>query len=184
MSEHRVAFSVELMARVLKVSRSGFYAWRRPREPGARRLAQELLDEQVKSVFDVHKARYGAPRITVELREQGHGYDEKTVASSLCRQGLRARAARKFKATTNSNHGLEVAPNLLEQDFEASGPNEKWAQDITYLATDEGWLYLAVVIDLYSRQVIGWAILPAEVRSGESQRRFTRHLAGGDSARG
>ena len=158
MSEHKAAFSVIQMARVLKVSRSGFYAWLRPCEPGPRRLARASLDEQVKSVFDEHKGRYGAPRITEELREQGHGYDEKTVASSLRRQGLKARAARKFKATTNSNHNLEVAPNLLEQDFQASRPNEKWAQDITYLATDEGWLYLAVVIDLYSRQVIGWAM--------------------------
>ncbi len=158
MSKHRIGFSVRVMARVLGVSRSGFYAWMRPGEPGRRGLAREALDKQVKSVFDAHRSRYGAPRITSELREQGHGYDEKTVAASLRRQGLRARAARKFKATTNSNHNLEVAPNLLEQNFEASRPNEKWVQDITYLATDEGWLYLAVVIDLYSRQIIGWAM--------------------------
>lgn len=158
MRQHRVEFSVTLMARVLNVSRSGFYDWCKPRGPSARAAARDLLDERVKVVFEAHKGRYGAPRVAAELREPGHGYDEKTVASSLRRQGLRARAARRFKATTNSNHALPVAPNLLAQDFTASRPNEKWVQDITYLATDEGWLYLAVVIDLYSRQVVGWAM--------------------------
>ena len=158
MKEQRAELSVTVRARVLKVSRSGFYEWLRPRGPSARAQARSTLDERVKSVFYMHRGRYGAPRVTVELGEVGHGYDEKTVASSLRRQGLRARAAKRFKATTNSNHNLPVAPNLLEQDFTALRPNEKWVQDITYLATDEGWLYLAVVIDLYSRQVIGWAM--------------------------
>lgn len=158
MDEHRREFWIVIMARVLGVSRSGFYRWCQAREPSPRAKARAALDARVKALFDAHKGRYGAPRITAELREQGEGCDEKTVAASLRRQGLVARAARRFKATTNSNHGLPVAENLLEQDFEAAGPNEKWVQDITYLATDEGWLYLAVVIDLYSRQVIGWAM--------------------------
>jgi len=155
---HRHQFSVPLLARILGVSRSGFYDWRGRRHDGPRRKAREALDERVRKVFEAHRGRYGAPRITAELREDGHRYDEKTVARSLRRQSLRARGARKFKATTNSNHNLPVAPNLLEQDFTASGPNLKWVQDITYLATDEGWLYLAVVVDLYSRQVVGWAM--------------------------
>lgn len=158
MAENQSEFSVASMARVLGVSRSGFYEWCRPRGPSARATARETLDERVKAVFAAHRGRYGAPRVTAELREQGFGWDEKTVASSLRRQGLRARATRRFKATTNSNHALPVAPNLLEQDFSAARPNEKWVQDITYLPTDEGWLYLAVVIDLYSRQVVGWAM--------------------------
>lgn len=156
--QHRHSFSVPLMARVLGVSRSGFYDWRGRAHDGPRRQAREDLDERVRKVFEAHRGRYGAPRITAELREDGDEYDEKTVAGSLRRQSLRARGARKFKATTNSNHNLPVAPNLLEQDFTASGPNRKWVQDITYLATDEGWLYLAVVVDLFSRQVVGWAM--------------------------
>jgi len=158
MDEHRREFRVVIMARVLRVSRSGFYRWCQAREPSPRAKARAALDTRVKALFDAHKGRYGAPRISAELREQGEGCDEKTVASSLRRQGLVARAGRRFKATTNSKHGLPVAENLLEQDFEAARPNEKWVQDITYLATDEGWLYLAVVIDLYSRQVVGWAM--------------------------
>ena len=96
--------------------------------------------------------------LVLDLKEQGHHYDRKTVAASMKRQHLRAKAAKKFKATTNSNHNLPVAPNLLQQNFSAAAPNQKWVGDITYLWTDEGWLYLAVVIDLYSRLVVGWAI--------------------------
>ena len=147
-----------IMARVLKVSRSGFYAWRRSLGPGPRAQARQLRDQRVAAVFATHKSRYGAPRITKELDAQGYHCDEKTVGTSLQRQGLVARGARRFKATTNSNHTLPVAANLLEQNFQADRPNEKWVQDITYCATDEGWLYLAMVIDLYSRQVIGWAM--------------------------
>jgi len=95
---------------------------------------------------------------THDLNDAGVAICLNTVAASLRRQNLRAKAARKFKATTNSRHGLPVAPNLLEQDFSATAPNQKWVGDITYLATGEGWLYLAVLIDLYSRKVIGWAM--------------------------
>src|SRR5574343_2036571 len=91
-------------------------------------------------------------------KASGQFYDLKTIAASLKRQGLVAKAARKFKATTNSKHNLPVFDNLLKQDFSASAPNQKWAGDITYLWTEEGWLYLAVVIDLFSRQVVGWSM--------------------------
>ncbi len=94
----------------------------------------------------------------LDLADAGHPYDRKTVANSLRRQGLRAKAAKKFKATTNSDHNLPVAPNLLGQDFTATATNQKYVGDITYLWTDEGWLYLATVIDLYSRLVVGWAM--------------------------
>ncbi len=113
----------------------------------------------MKDCFDQFKSRYGAVRIHRELREtHGWSYNLKTIEKSLRRQRLVAKAAKKFKATTNSKHSLPVADNLLAQDFEANQPNEKWCQDITYLWTTEGWLYLAVVIDLFSRQVIGWSM--------------------------
>lgn len=158
MDEHRQVFSIVAMARVLTVSRSGYYRWRKGSGPGPRSRARADLDTRVRELFHRHRGRYGAPRLTEELRELGYPYDEKTVAGSLRRQGLRARAARRFKATTDSKHNLPVAPNLLEQDFTAARANEKWVQDITYLWSEQGWLYLAVVIDLHSRQVVGWAM--------------------------
>ena len=116
------------------------------------------MDEAVKLVFDNSKGRSGSPRLVRDLTYAGHTYDRKTVASSMRRQGLRAKAARNFKATTNSKHNLPVAPNLLQQDFSATAPNQKFVGDITYFWTDEGWLYLATIIDLYSRLVVGWAM--------------------------
>lgn len=158
MDRHRCEFKISMMARVLHVSRTGFHQWRaRDEDCGIRRRRAEF-DRRVRAVCDVHRGCYGAPRIAIELREDGLPCDRKTVAQSFRRQGLRARAARKFKAATNSDHSMPVAPNLLEQDFTASGPNQNWVSDITYLSTDEGWLYLATVIDLYSRQVVGWAM--------------------------
>ncbi|HGG7197611.1 TPA: IS3-like element ISEc16 family transposase, partial [Escherichia coli] len=113
-------------------------------------------DAAVHKAFFEAKQRYGAPRLADELPE----FNIKTIAASLRRQGLRAKASRKFSLVSYRVHGLPVLENLLEQDFSASGPNQKWAGDITYLRTDEGWLYLAVVIDLWSRAVIGWSMSP------------------------
>ena len=159
MERYSGEFSLSAMSRVLNVSRSGFYAWRnRKHRPSPRQVARERLDREVKVAFTARKGRYGAPRLTLDLVDAGFPRDRKTVAASLSRQGLRAKAARKFKATTQSRHSLPVAPNLLFQDFSATAPDRKWAGDITYLWTDEGWLYLAVVLDLYSRRVIGWAM--------------------------
>lgn len=147
------------MCRVLVVSRSGYYSWRcRRQHPSERKQRRILLDQQVAEAFVARKERSGSPEITLDLQDQGQNYNRKTVAASMKRQGLRAKAAKKFKATTNSKHTLPVAPNLLQQDFNTSIPNQKWVGDITYLWTDEGWLYLAVIIDLYSRMVIGWSI--------------------------
>jgi putative transposase len=112
----------------------------------------------VAQAFAARKGRCGSPTLTRDLRDVGQPYNRKTVAASQQRQGLRAKAAKKFKATTNSKHTLPVAPNLLQQDFTAQVANQKWVGDITYLWTDEGWLYLAVLIDLYSRRVVGWAM--------------------------
>lgn len=159
MDEHQGTFSVSAMSRVLQVSRSGFYAWHRRREnPSPRQRRRKQLDEAVKEAFEIRKGRSGSPRLVRDLADAGHSRDRKTIAESMRRQGLRAKAARKFKATTNSRHNLPVAPNLLQQDFTTTGPNQKYVGDITYLWTEEGWLYLAVVIDLYSRLVVGWAM--------------------------
>lgn len=112
----------------------------------------------VRRVYTEHKGRVGAPRVTKHLREEGQVAGKNWVARVMRAERLRAKAARKYKATTNSNHKLPVAPNLLEQNFAALAPNQKWVSDITYVATDEGWLYVAVVLDLYSRLVVGWAM--------------------------
>lgn len=159
MQANRSEFTVSAMCRVLEVSSSGFYDWLGRRErPSAKQRFQAVLDEQVATIFASRKGRYGAPRITLDLADLGTPYNVKTVQASQQRQGLYARAARKFKATTNSKHNLPVAPNLLQQDFSADAANQKWVGDITYLWTDEGWLYLAVMIDLYSRAVVGWSM--------------------------
>ena len=159
MDEHQGTFRVSAMSRVLQVSRSGYYVWRRRQDnPSSRQQRRTGLDEAVKKAFDARKGRSGSPRLVRDLADAGHQHNRKTIAESMRRQGLRAKAAKKFKATTNSRHNLPVAPNLLQQDFTASGPNQKYVGDITYLWTDEGWLYLAVVIDLFSRLVVGWAM--------------------------
>jgi putative transposase len=159
MQAHATLFSLKAMSRVLGVSRSGFYGWRhRERQPSVRQQQQRQRDQQVAAAFHAGKGRSGAPRLTHDLHAAGWSCNRKTVARSLQRQGLRAKAARKFKATTNSTHNLPVAPNRLQQDFSATAPNLKWVGDMTYLWTDEGWLYLAVVIDLYARCVVGWAM--------------------------
>jgi transposase InsO family protein len=145
------------MCRALQVSRSGYYEWR-SRPPSGRAQANNALAADVRRVYAENKGRAGAPRITKQLRQEGHPVGKNRVARLMRSEQLRAKAARKYKATTNSNHSLPVAPNLLEQDFSADAPNRKWVSDITYVATDEGWLYLAVVLDLYSRLVVGWAM--------------------------
>ncbi|WP_250151326.1 IS3 family transposase [Escherichia coli] len=141
--------------------RSGWYTWcQRRTRISTRQQFRQHCDSVVLAAFTRSKQRYGAPRLTDELRAQGYPFNVKTVAASLRRQGLRAKASRKFSPVSYRAHGLPVSENLLEQDFYASGPNQKWAGDITYLRTDEGWLYLAVVIDLWSRAVIGWSMSP------------------------
>src|SRR5690554_2533760 len=145
------------MCRVLQVRRSGYYAWKRPRA-SERKAEVKRLDEAIRRPFDAHKGRYGAPRVTEELKAEGWRVGRSRVAKRMQVLGLRARAARKYKATPQSKHNLPVAPNRLEQDFTASAANQKWVSDITSLWTSEGWLYLAVVLDLYSRAVVGWSM--------------------------
>ena len=154
---HEAEHTVTLMCRVLTVSRSGYYDWR-GRPPSERAQANAQLAADVHRVYAQNKGRAGAPRITKHLRDEGQKAGKNRVARVMRIEQLRAKAARKYKATTNSKHNLPVAPNLLEQDFTAPAANQKWVSDITSIWTEEGWLYLAVVLDLYSRLVVGWAM--------------------------
>jgi hypothetical protein len=167
MHNHSDEFKITSMSRVLGVSRSGFYRWRQRGEQPTRRQQQRLaLDKLAADAFVARKKRAGSPSLVLDLHDRGHAYDRKTVAASMKRQNLRAKAARKYKATTNSNHNLPVAPNVLQQNFSAEAPNQKWVSDITYLWTGEGWLYLAVIIDLFSRLVVGWALAAEKAQAG------------------
>ena len=142
---------------MLSVSCSGYYAWQK-KKPSKRLQQNAVLSLKIKAIFDEEKGRAGAKRITERLRKEGLKVGKNRVARLMRLNGWRAKAAKKFKATTNSNHKLPVSPNLLQQNFFADRPNEKWVSDITYIWTDEGWLYLAVVMDLYSRMVVGWSM--------------------------
>lgn len=150
-------YPVGMMCRLLSVSRSGYYGWKN-RPLSDRDQANQKLLTEIKRVFEDEKGRPGSPRISRRLQEEGKPASRHRVAKLMKDNGLRAKAAKKYKATTNSNHSLPVAPNLLEQNFTADVPDPKWVSDITYIWTEEGWLYLAVVLELYSRRVIGWAI--------------------------
>jgi putative transposase len=150
-------FGLSMMCCVLCVSRSGYYDWsKRVESPRAQDNAK--LASEIKEIFDDEDQRAGSVRITKRLRASGRRVGKNRVANIMRKKGLRAKRARKFKATTNSRHNLPVAPNILEQNFEANYPDEKWVSDLTYIWTNEGWLYLAVVLDLYSRMVVGWAM--------------------------
>ena len=145
------------MCRVLDVSRSGYYAWR-VREPSEREMANEKLLGRIRTIHQQSKGRYGSPRIYNALRQLGFRYNRKRIARLMRQHGVRGKRPRRHKVTTDSNHRLSVAPNLLMQNFKATTPNRVWCSDITYIATRQGWLYLAVVIDLFSRRVVGWSM--------------------------
>lgn len=156
--DNQMNYPVVHLCEVLGVRPGSYYAWRK--RPVCQRVQDTAhLGVHIRAVFAEHKGRYGSPRIAEELR-RGHGktYGDNRVAARMQALGLHAKGKRKYKATTHSNHTLPVAPNLLEQRFEAEAPNQKWVSDITYVWTDEGWLYLAVVLDLYSRRVVGYAL--------------------------
>jgi transposase InsO family protein len=142
----------------MNVSRSGYYAWRnRPASACQERRVE--LTGQIRRVYEQSRQSYGSPRITLDLKEAGVKVCEKTVAKYMRESGLFVQPRRRFvPRTTDSDHDHPIAPNLLEQDFVASAPNQKWVCDLTYIPTDEGWVYLSVVIDLFSRKVIGWSM--------------------------
>lgn len=151
------------MCRVLQVSTSGYYDWRR--RPPVSREADEKLLVEIKAIHAESKRRYGSPRVHKKLRQRGIRCGQKRVARLMREHGLRARRRRRFKATTDSRHTLPVAENVLERQFEAEVPDARWAADITYIWTQQGWLYLAVVMDLFSRRIVGWSMQETMERS-------------------
>jgi transposase InsO family protein len=155
--ENEANFNIKRMCNIFCIDRSGYYAWLK-RKPGKRQLANKALDEKIIVLFEAHKNRAGSPRITKDLHEKEEKCSKNRVARRMRYLKLRAKAKKKFKMTTDSNHTFPVAPNLLNRDFNANQPNQKFVGDITYIWTKEGWMYLAIVIDLYSRAVIGWSM--------------------------
>ncbi|WZP00264.1 IS3 family transposase [Isosphaeraceae bacterium EP7] len=154
---HRDRWPVRLMCRVLRVSAGGYYDWRgRPDSEQARR--REALVVSIKAIHGEVKARYGSPRIHAELIARGEPCCVNTVAKLMRREGIAARTRRKFRVTTDSNHDRPVAENVLNREFEPGAPDRAWTADITYVATAEGWLYLAAVEDLHSRRIVGWSM--------------------------
>jgi putative transposase len=151
------AFPVRVLCRVLGVSPSGYYGWR-GRQESQRSREDRRLRVQIRAIHQQSRGVYGCPRIHAELRRQGVRCSRKRVARVLREEHLQVRYRRRYRTTTHSGHRQAVAPNRLNQQFRVAGPDQVWAGDITYLWTQEGWLYLAVVLDLFSRRVVGWAV--------------------------
>ena len=146
------------MCQVLSVSASGYYAWRR-RQPSARQEANEAIVERIRAIHVESDATYGSPRVHAELTGQGIQCNKKRVERLMRVHHIQAKQRKRWRPrTTNSNHRLPVAPNVLAREFESEAPNEKWLTDITYIGTEEGWLYLAAVMDLCSRRIVGWSM--------------------------
>jgi transposase InsO family protein len=178
---HLQHFSLEIVCAVLQVSRSGYYAWReRPRSTSD--LRRERLAREIRLVHEEHRRVYGSPRVYRVLKARGERICENTVAKVMREQSIRARIRRKFvPRTTDSRHERPAARNLLKRQFSTKAPNRKWATDITYIPTDEGWLYLAGVVDLYSRKVVGWSMadhMRTELASDALQMAIARRRPG------
>lgn len=173
---HQQQWPVRTMCELLEVSRSGFYIWRN-RPMSSRRHRQQELVRQIAAVHRQSRSTYGSPRVTVELKEQGIEVCENTVARLMKQSQIRARIRRRFvPRTTDSAHAHPIAANHLEQNFAAAAPNQKWACDITYIPTLQGWLYLAVVMDLFSRRVVGWS-MREHLRAGLVEEALSMALA-------
>jgi putative transposase len=154
---HQASFPVTTLCRVLGVSTSGYYAWLK-RPPSARERRDNQLTKRIRKIHRNSKGTYGAPRVHAELAENGVQVGRKRVARLMRAAALQGVSRRKGARTTRSQPGAELAPDLVQRDFSADGPDELWVADITYIGTDSGWLYLAVVVDAWSRRVVGWAM--------------------------
>lgn len=155
--EHRDRYAITMMCRALKVSRSGYYRWI-DRPKSARAVRREQMERQVAETYVTFKARYGAPRIAEELNALNIPCSTNYIADLLKKQGLKARNGKAFNYGSHALTQHNVSDNLLWREFGANRPNEKWATDITYIWVEEQWLYLATVMDLYSRSIVGWAL--------------------------
>lgn len=160
----KARWPITLMCEVLEVSPSGYFGWegaqRRPARSGRRSLTNEALLAHIRAIHEQLRGEYGWPRMHKELLGRGLRVGKERVRRLMQRHGIRAKGKKKFVVTTDSRHHLPVAPDLVQRRFDPAAPNELWSGDITYLATDEGWLYLAAVLDLHSRQVVGWSLQP------------------------
>jgi len=154
---HRSAFGVERMCHVFAVSRSGFYRWNQDTE-SKRAIENRNLLGHIGKIYAANKGRYGSPRVTAELQDQGHSCSRPRVARLMRKNGMKAQCRRRFKATTDSKHKYPAAPNLLKPVSRIDALNRIWVSDITYIRTMEGWLYLTVVMDVVTRKIIGWAM--------------------------
>jgi putative transposase len=154
---HRSAFRVTKMCQVLEVSRSAYYAYRR-RPKSIRERNNEWLVEKIKEIHQRSRRSYGSPRITAELHDQGICCGHNRVARLMRQNDIVAKRKRRFKVTTHSGHKLPVAPNLVDRQFSVDAPDQLWVSDITYIHTLRGWLYLAAILDVYSRQIVGWSM--------------------------
>jgi transposase InsO family protein len=155
----RAFFSVAALCRVLEVSRQGYYAF--VARPPSQRVANDVaLQDHVRRAFAQSGHRYGSPRVLHQLRREGHAASKRRVERAMRSMGLSARKPRRWRVTTRADPNHPTCPNVLNREFSATRPNERWVTDITYIWTDEGWCYLAVILDLFSRAVVGWALSP------------------------
>lgn len=154
---HRHEFPVEKMCKVLEVSKSGFYKWMKG-IPSKQKLRREFLSKEIHNVYRASRSSYGSPRITKELNVQGIEVSQPLVAKLMRNEGLRSIIKKKYKVTTDSSHNYQVAENKLNRNFSVKEQNLAWVSDLTYIPTNEGWLYLTTILDLFNRKVIGWAL--------------------------
>lgn len=159
-AERRTDYELHMMCSVLNVSVSGYRAWDRGGKPNRTRLTDSQMLIMIQAIHAEFKGIYGSPRMVKELRARGFPASKPRVERLMQENGIRARHKRRYKVTTDSKHNFPIAANLLDRNFNPSRPNQVWTSDITYLWTDEGWLYLAIVLDLFNREVVGWSLKP------------------------
>lgn len=157
---HRQEFPLADLCAALEVSISGYRAWKRGGIPDRQRLTDRQMVALIRAIHAELKGAYGSPRMVRELRARGFPASKGRVERLMRKYGIRARHKRRYKVTTDSKHGLPVAENRLDRNFMPTAPNQVWTSDITYLWTDEGWLYLAIVMDLFNREIVGWSLKP------------------------